>query len=82
MKSANKSTEILQIKIYLLLFRGINRMNRPSDAHGRHTILRKCPPTTDDNADIAAIFSVVHRDWYIACFVVCSESVVHILLIH
>ena len=28
----------------------------PYDSHGRHTILRKCPPTTDDNADIAAIF--------------------------
>ena len=56
-------------------------MNSPSDAHGRHTTLRNCP-TTDDNADIAAIFSVVHSDWYVACFVVCRESVVHILLIH
>ena len=77
----NKST-FLQIEIYLLLFfSGINRMNSPSDAHGRHRTLRNCT-TTDDNADIAAIFSVVHRDWHIACFVVCSESVVHILLIH
>ena len=27
----------------MLLFRGINRMNRPSDAHGRQTRLRKTP---------------------------------------